>query len=429
MVTPQSNKQIESILAQAEQLAQKLDWSGAANKCREAVTIAPENVAALDKLGWYLSRAKQYGEAIKAYEKLSGLEPNMAKWFYMVGYQYYDQQQWKNAITWFDQALSRYENYLKVLYRKGYAHTKLNENEAAIDSLQKCINVWKNLNDQDKEKEKNTYSDACFQLGKLYLSAGLSIKAESILAEATKFDPQDGYKLYEYGKALLKNQKPEEALTQLQKADKIEHGKDFIIASIAQALIDLSRFDEAEKALARIPEKYRKEYVWRAVGKVKLAQGKSKEAIDAINTGIRLDSKNHNAYFQLGLAYIADNNYPQAYNALLRAIDIRKSVYNLDFLEAKQKLDEVQENARNNNIDLTSPPTKSVEAPMGVITKYNNERGFGFIKRNNGEPDLFFHVSCVQNSDKIQVGRGVNFTVEDSPKGKRANSITFIDNI
>src|SRR6266511_3492255 len=349
MVTPQSNKQIESILAQAEQLAQKLDWSGAANKCREAVTIAPENVAALDKLGWYLSRAKQYGEAIKAYEKLSGLEPNMAKWFYMVGYQYYDQQQWKNAITWFDQALSRYENYLKVLYRKGYAHKKLNENEAAIDSLQKCINVWKNPNDQDKEKEKNTYSDACFQLGKLYLSAGLSIKAESILAEATKFDPQDGYKLYEYGKALLKKQNPEEALTQLQKADKIEHGKDFIIASIAQALIDLSRFDEAEKALARIPEKYRKEYVWRAVGKVKLAQGKSKEAIDAINTGIRLDSKNHNAYFQLGLAYIADNNYPQAYNALLRAIDIRKSGYNLDFLEAKQKLDEVQENARNNN--------------------------------------------------------------------------------
>jgi len=65
---------------------------------------------------------------------------------------------------------------------------------------------------------------------------------------------------------------------------------------------------------------------------------------------------------------------------------------------------------------------------MGIITKYNNAKGFGFIKRSNGEPDIFFHVSCVHNPDKIEVGQGVNFVIEDSPKGLRANDITFVDN-
>ncbi len=72
---------------------------------------------------------------------------------------------WPMAITWFDQALIRFENYLIVLYRKGYAHTQLNERDAAINAFEKCITIWKNLNDQDKEKEKKSYSDTCFQLG------------------------------------------------------------------------------------------------------------------------------------------------------------------------------------------------------------------------------------------------------------------------
>jgi len=427
MVILNSNKQVDDLLAQAEQFAQKLDWFNAANKCQEALTAAPENKVVLDKLGWYLSRSKQYDEAIKVYEKLSTIESNMAKWFYMAGYQYYDQQKWKNAIIWFDQALSRYENYLKVLYRKGYAHTKLNDNEVAIDTFQKCINAWKSLSNQDKEKEKSTYADACFQLGKIYLSNGLTLKAEPILAEAIKFDSKDGFKHYEYGKALQRNQKPEQALIQLQEADTIERGKDFIIALTALVLIDLNQIDNADKTLMRIPERSRKEYVWRAISKVRLAQGKSKEAINTVNKGIKLDSKNHNAHLQLALAYIADNNYAQAHSALLKAIDLRRSIYNLDFPEAQQKLNEVLEHAKSINIDLSLTEPKLHEASsMGIITKYNNSKGFGFIKRTNGESDLFFHISGVLAPKEIEVGRGVNFEVENSPKGQRAINIMFV---
>lgn len=427
MATQQITKQIEELLNQAEQLAEKHEWSGAADLCQEAIKIAPENIAVLGQFGWYLSRSKRYAEAIKIYEQLSKLEPKLAKWPYMAGYQYYDQKQYKEAITWFNQALERHENYLVVLYRKGYAHTQLNENAAAINAFEKCIAIWKNLNDQDKVKEKKSYADACFQLGKIYLSSGQTRKAEAILAEAVRLDIQDPYKFYEYGKSLLKNQKPEEALVQLQKAEKIEPRKDFINAYIAQALLELSRVDEADKILAKIPERFRKEYIWRAIGRVRLAQGKTSEAILALKQGIRLDAGNHNSFYHLGLSYIACGDYPQAYQALSQAVIIRKSKYNLDFPEAQQKLDEVVEYARINGLDLTSNQTNHEPQPMGTITKFDTDRGFGFIKRNGGEPDLFFHISSVINPDMIRVEKGVNFEVEDSPKGKRAKNVKVVD--
>jgi tetratricopeptide (TPR) repeat protein len=427
MTTQQLTKQIQEMLNQAEQLAGKHDWSGAADLCRDIIKTAPDNTTLLGQFGWYLSRAKLYDEAVKIYEKLFVMEPKLAKWPYMAGYQYYDQKMFKEAIIWFDKALARHSTYLIVLYRKGYAHSQLSENNLAVDAFDKCIAVWKNLDEQGKEKEKKSYSDACFQLGKVYLSTGQTRKAEPILAEAVRNDFQDAYKYYEYGKSLLKNQKPEEALAQLQKAQKLEPRKDFINAYIAQALLELSRVEEADKILAKIPERIRKEYIWRAIGRVKLAQGKTSEAVDAIKQGIRLDDQNHNSHYNLGLAYIASNDYSHAYQALSQALSLRKNKYNLDFPEAKQKLDELIEYAENNGINLKVTPGILSSNPMGIITNFNEAKGFGFIKRDGGEPNLFFHISNVINPDLIEVGRGVEFKVEDSPKGKRAKDVKVIE--
>jgi CspA family cold shock protein len=62
---------------------------------------------------------------------------------------------------------------------------------------------------------------------------------------------------------------------------------------------------------------------------------------------------------------------------------------------------------------------------MGTIAKFNASRGFGFIKRKDGD-DLFFHISSVSNPDMIEVGRGVNYSVEETPKGTRAINVTIL---
>jgi tetratricopeptide (TPR) repeat protein len=106
------------LIGQAKALANDLKWSEAADVLASALADDPENIVLLDKRGWYLSRAKRYAEAIAVYEFLASRRPGQAKWPYMVGYQYYDQQRWKQAIAWFDRALALRDQYIVVLYRR-----------------------------------------------------------------------------------------------------------------------------------------------------------------------------------------------------------------------------------------------------------------------------------------------------------------------
>lgn len=61
----------------------------------------------------------------------------------------------------------------------------------------------------------------------------------------------------------------------------------------------------------------------------------------------------------------------------------------------------------------------------GYVSKVIVDRGFGFIHRRDGQPDIFFHVSDIARDggliwgDQLQE-REVGFRIVDSPKGPRA---------
>ena len=69
----------------------------------EAITlyneIVEENdtIQNIERLSWCLSRAGKYDEAIKYFMALEKKEPKMAKWKYMIGYQYYCKKNWEQA--------------------------------------------------------------------------------------------------------------------------------------------------------------------------------------------------------------------------------------------------------------------------------------------------------------------------------------------
>ncbi len=60
----------------------------------------------------------------------------------------------------------------------------------------------------------------------------------------------------------------------------------------------------------------------------------------------------------------------------------------------------------------------------GKIKKLVRERGFGFIDDNDGR-ELFFHQSSLLDArfDDLSEDQGVEFEVENSPKGPRAINI------
>ena len=63
----------------------------------------------------------------------------------------------------------------------------------------------------------------------------------------------------------------------------------------------------------------------------------------------------------------------------------------------------------------------------GKVKKFNNEKGYGFIKTDDGK-DLFFHYSELQMDGfkTINAGQSVEFEIVETEKGLRAVNIKII---
>ena len=61
----------------------------------------------------------------------------------------------------------------------------------------------------------------------------------------------------------------------------------------------------------------------------------------------------------------------------------------------------------------------------GQIAKLKSDRGFGFIRTEEGGREYFFHRSAVADDgyDRLYEGQAVIFDPEESPKGPRANNV------
>jgi CspA family cold shock protein len=68
---------------------------------------------------------------------------------------------------------------------------------------------------------------------------------------------------------------------------------------------------------------------------------------------------------------------------------------------------------------------RELEMPTGTIKKLVSDRGFGFIAAEDGR-EYFFHRTGLDpnvNFDSLAGGERVNFEIEPSQKGPRANRI------
>lgn len=65
---------------------------------------------------------------------------------------------------------------------------------------------------------------------------------------------------------------------------------------------------------------------------------------------------------------------------------------------------------------------------QGTVAKKVADKGFGFIKREGQEKDLFFHSNELKNIsfDELQEGDKVSFEVGDSPKGPNAVNVNKV---
>lgn len=59
--------------------------------------------------------------------------------------------------------------------------------------------------------------------------------------------------------------------------------------------------------------------------------------------------------------------------------------------------------------------------PQGTVKFFNESKGFGFIVPDNGEPEIFVHVTGLV--DQIRENDQVTYEVENGKKGLNATNV------
>lgn len=63
----------------------------------------------------------------------------------------------------------------------------------------------------------------------------------------------------------------------------------------------------------------------------------------------------------------------------------------------------------------------------GVVKFFNTEKGYGFIRPDDGGKDIFVHISAVQRSGlaSLMEGQKIGFELEPDKKGKGPKAVNL----
>src|SRR5262249_7432055 len=67
-------------------------------------------------------------------------------------------------------------------------------------------------------------------------------------------------------------------------------------------------------------------------------------------------------------------------------------------------------------------------AMAGTVKFFNAERGYGFIKPDDGARDVFVHITAVERAGlkSLNQGQRISFDVEPGQKGNAPNALTSL---
>lgn len=423
----------DSKLLEARKLKDSLQWNDAAKLYCEIAKYNDSPII-LQETAWCLSRNEQYEKAIEYLSILCEKEPNMAKWYYMKGYQYYCLKQWNSAVEWFEKALSKKKDYFVVKYRLAYAYLQITGNHKqwtkaefwrSLGHLRECHDIWNSYNNDKRNKEKNTYFDVNFLLGKTLLKLPEFID-ESIgcLKRALEIKEDDDCS-YNLAKAYFNKKEYISAKNCLPKNNKY-----YVVEYKAFILAKLGKHEEAIELIKNLLLKRKKDYLYRILAEMYILSSDLYMAYKMAIKAISLNKKNHKSYCTLSKIYYRFGLLNTALENLEVAIRLKQENFNVEYLECIKLKSEISKKVQPNykeDVELIETLNSRVKEKNnsnctlnGIISKYDDAKKFGFIK--SGSASIFFHISDCK-SGNVHVGDRVSFKEVMTEKGKKAINI------
>lgn len=388
-----------------------------------------------EKLAWCYSRTEKYSEAILIYDVLLQKQPKNAKWHYSRGYQFYAQKDYVTAVINFEKALEINPNYFVVRYRLAYAYLQIAGIERqwtkdvfwkAIQQLNDAHKIYQDYSKEEKENNNTTYADICTLHGKTiisspkYLDKGIEYLKTSLSLKA------DNDTKYQLAKAYYTKKEYELALKELPQDGKLPY---YVSELKSQIFADSGKIDEAIKILLNLLRIRKKDYIYQRLANYYLVLSCFEKAEEFALLAVQADKRNYKNYLVGGQIFKAEQQFKTAFSYFEQAREKKLISYNVDCTEALQEIDEIMKKTAGAPTDLITRQMLAVKENRkrkGSIKKYNEERGFGFIKDDESEREFFFHISQFERGKKPQDGTNVCFELEDSEKGECAIRIFII---
>lgn len=419
----------------ARELEEKSMWAEAAHEYLEALAIHNTKEIS-EKTAWCFSRAGQYDEAIKLLGPLFNSETQIAKWPYMIGYQFYCKQDWAKAVEWFEKSLVINPDYFVVKYRLAYAYVQLAgkykqltkaEYWKALGHLKDCHKLWEIYSNDKRQKENSTYFSINFLHGKILMDIPDSrAKAVTLFQKALSIKPDDISTQYNLAKTFY-------FLGQYKEAKQyLPPGSQYYITEL-NAYIDakLGELNSAINQINHLLQKREKDYLYNFLAEVYLLNSDIDNAFNMSERAIAIGRNNHKNYYTSAKVYYKLGLLSKAISTLDIALQLKEKRYGSVFIECKSLRDEISSKITSGYCDdkelldrLSSKyQNKNQNIQKGNICKYNSAKGFGFIQSNG--KDIFFHISNCKFRD-INIGDIVVFRTESTPKGTNALDIKRI---
>lgn len=416
----------------AKEFMAKNEWENAIPFWEQAQASEPDNHFVTGQLAFCHSRLRHHSEAIALYKKLCEVEPNQPRWPYSLGYQYYDQQQWDQAIIHFDQALTIQPDYIVVLYRKGYALAQLHESKRgqALTVLEQCRSAYHALTDEDiKKRERKHYADACYQQGKIFAALKRHDKAQERLQEASEII-NDADIHYALGDSYLSSGQIADAVTSLETAQRLsEKPAHYIIDRLIRAYAAASQRDKAIKIFEQAPPFIRdRAYILRDMADVFIELEDWIRAEQTLKLAVRKDRRNHYGHYHLGIVYLHQQKWAEAAKEFKEAVLLRQKHYKIPFPEAEQALNKLLEEHPEAGSEPSQEiwPGSETGRPVGRVKKFFSDKGFGFLEVADNDQDLFFHITQVEGQNSVNEGDFLEYTLTQGKKGPQAINLRVI---
>jgi len=258
-------------LKNAAVLAERKEWSAAA----DVLLKGGDAVPVLDKLAFYLSRAKRYDEAIKVLRALCDRQPHASRHRYTLGFQFAQREEWTQAVREFEQALRLSPDYLKAHYRLAQSYFHAGDEIRARIAANRVLRIWHKLDAESQKRDAVKLARASYMLGKLQLRRDPDGAVE-LLKQAAEHEPKDHNKHYLLGKALTRAGRPREARISLERAKRMEPRKGYIDVELIRAIAEAG---DSEGALAKLRDIAPRFRAWDAYNAGRLARDLGDQAL------------------------------------------------------------------------------------------------------------------------------------------------------